>query len=339
MENEDSTPDGKAPRENCLYRQLPDSIVQTYRSCYTDTALQFLAKHPREVYNADEIAAEVGCSNRETIRKGLCRLAKKGIVERTQKGFYRYSSNPKMGVVDMMIHSSRIGIENLRFINRNVRKGGTGAPSDSVPRHGNDTDATPVETGVQTVQTVPGQFPDNYVNMRQGFPIKLRTGQEITWGIDNWGTETIMFKAGGAAPFSIDHIIDYLERFMLEGLGPGWDRVSIEWNFDSKRVLISEPVTFQIAQGELLKFYQHNGVARLEGVSRTVVGFPDTLLALIEVSERGQGSRALKEVEKMKSRLSQVEKDTRMNNNLVYSLSDRVHGIGKKPQRKERPLV
>jgi hypothetical protein len=317
-------------------RTLPDV---TYRSSSTDKALEFLAKNPGSIYHADEIAAEIKCPNRETVRQGLCRLVRKGRVERTQKGFYKYCSSPKVGLVDEYIKASRIGIENLRFIKKSVTRGGTGAPRDTVTQHNYDNPVTPAETGVQTVQTVTGQFPDSSIVMKMGYPIQLRTGQEVIWGTDEWGTEIIMFKAGGNGPFSLDLVIFLLERFMLEGLGPEWDRVSIEWNMDSKKFSVAQPVTYQVAYGELLKFYQHNGVARLEGINRTVVGFPDTLMALIEASEKGHGRQALKEVEKMKSRLSQVEKDTRMNNNLVHSLSDRVHGMGKKPVRKERPLV
>ena len=88
----------------------------------------------------------------------------------------------------------------------------------------------------------------------------------------------------------------------------------------------------------MLKLYQHGGLARLEGVNRQTVGFPETLTALREVYERGQGELAMKELEKMSKRVDQVEKDARMNNNLVHSLSDRVNSMGKKG-RKERPLV
>jgi hypothetical protein len=147
----------------------------------------------------------------------------------------------------------------------------------------------------------------------------------------------ILFVASGHPPFPLELIFHLITELKKEGLGEDWWQVSQEWDFDSKKFSVKEPVKFQIAERQLLKFYQHGNMARLEGVDHRVLSITDSLLCLNEVYERGMGRTALKEVEKMKNRLNLIEKDCKMNNNLVRSLSDRVHS--RKAPRRERPLT
>jgi hypothetical protein len=314
----------------------------------TQAVIQYLARHPKSTYSPAEIAESLSL-NIELVRKILSRLSSSGKnsgpVERVMRGFYRYAPEKKpKSLLDQIIESGRVGIENLSLYSKNVRKGYTPSQSDTedIPQTGHTPDSSGNE-GIDPNRTQPDtdrtQSDMRVPEAKKGFPWRLPTGQEVQWWQYQNGAEMIIFTSNGSYPFPVETVLLLFEQLKKKGLNDGWERTSIEWNIDSKRFSIAEPVSYQVSEAEMLKLYQHGGLARLEGVNRQTVGFPETLTALRDVYERGQGELALKELEKMKKRVELIEKDNRMNNNLVHSLSDRVHGMGKKPTRKERPLV
>jgi len=178
--------------------------------------------------------------------------------------------------------------------------------------------------------------------MREGYPLIMPTGQEVQWfRYPGNGTEMILFLALGHPPFPLELIFHLIERLKGEGLGDDWEQVSQEWDFDSRKYSVPDPVKFQVAEQQLLKFYQHGNMARLEGVDHRCISISDALLCLNEVYERGQGKTALTKVVRVEKDVKDLMNDNRRLNNYLLSLSNRVHEMQdrKKGKRKERPLI
>jgi len=151
----------------------------------------------------------------------------------------------------------------------------------------------------------------------------------------------ILFIANGHPPFPLELAFYLLEALKREGLGDGWDRVSLEWDFDSKRFSVAEAVTFQVSEAQLLKFYQHGNTARLEGADRRILSLDDTFLCLNEAWDRTTAKAAMREATRLRKDVNGIAADNRKLNNYLTSLSDRVHSMDdkKKGRRTERPLI
>jgi hypothetical protein len=330
--------------------------------------IQLLAKHPHDEFAPGEIVKELGTGTRESILRILTRLAGSGKgsgpVERSHRGYYRYCSEKHPPILDEIALSGRIGIENLTLV-KSVASfkyeaclfGDTGPKRTPDPKGETDTERTNGQTDTQTdtirtreeesVRTVSvstssdGPPIQDKPSPRPGYPHLLPTGQEVQWWIYPNGTEMIIFVANGRPAFPIETVLLLMEGLKKDGLGGEWERVSLEWNIDSKRFTIAEPVSFQVTEKELLKFYQHGFMARLEGVDRRLISFEDTLLCLVEVYEKGHGRTALKEVTKMKKEVKELTDGMRLMQNVHRSLSNRVWALEPKSrrQRKDRPLI
>ena len=309
----------------------------------TERVIQHLAKNPHDEFTRDQLAQELG-ADPGTVKRILSRLASSGKgggpVERSHRGFYRYCEDKAPPILDEITQSGRVGIENLTLCKKpsgTCPLGDTGPKGTPDPKGERDTEGTKgqgdIERDTKGTRDPPAPRP--------GYPFVLPTGQEVQWWVYPNGTEMIIFVANGRPAFPIETILLLIERLKGEGLNGEWERVSLEWNIDSKRFTVAEPVSFQVTEKELLKFYQHGFMARLEGVDRRLISFEDTLLCLVEVYERGHGRTALKEVTRMKKEVKELTDDVRLMKNVHRSLSDRVWALEPKSrrERRTRPLV
>lgn len=317
--------------------------------------IQFLARHPEQDFCVAEIAEALGEKNHETLYRILSRKASpgkgSGPVRKTRRGYYQYSLEEKIPLIDQFTRSSRFGIENwilkkeLTSLNTtHVLRGYTPSQSDTDLTPQSDTNRTPKKNAqVAKSDTSDTQSDTNRTPiMKEGYPLVMPTGQEVQWfRYPGNGTEMILFLALGHPPFPLELVLHLIEALKKEGLDESWEQVSQEWDFDSRKYSVLDPVKFQVAEQQLLKFYQHGNMARLEGVDHRCISISDALLCLNEVYERGQGRTALKKVVKAEKDIRDLMNDNRRMNNYLMSLSNRVTEMRdrKKGKRKERPLV
>jgi hypothetical protein len=300
--------------------------ISPYRA---DAVFQVLADNPELEFNAWGIAEKLGSVNVNGISKDLIRMAGSGKgsrqVKKTLRGFYQFSKDPKEPLLDQIRQSGSFGIENLVFSKKLMTGANLG---DTLPQilTTPKVEFSQIRTMGGNSHQIPTKRNGSEWSLRHGFPWQFRTGQKVEWWNYPTGTEMIVFSANGSGKFSLDLVLHLIDKLRDLGLDNTWEQVSREVVIDNKQFTISEPITFQVAEKQLLKFYQHGNMARLEAVNRKALSFEDAALVMAEMYERSQGRQAIKRVTKIEDILDQVMIEQKRQGNYVKSLSNYVHG-------------
>lgn len=308
-----------------------------------EAVIRILADNPDREYNAWGIAEKLGSDRIHHIRVALNRMAGfgkgQGPVKRTTRGFYQYCQDKKEPLLDQIRRSGRFGIENLAFTKtsaRHVILGDTPPQLSTTPK-GELSSTKHLEKELELIkhQISTEKAGGEWVH-RLGYPRQLRTGQEVLWMIHpERGEEWIIFKANGSGPFSLDLVEYLIEEMKGQGLGEEWMRTSMELNVDTNRITLAEPVTFQAHENQILKFYQHGGVARLEVADRRKVPYDEAFRLLLDLNDRAHGRQALKRVGELEGVIEELQGGQRRLENLHRNLSDKFH----KGQTKQKKIT
>ncbi len=285
-------------------KRVTDKSVTKLSTC----VLEVLESNKEYEWSPKEVALELH-ANPSSIRKILDRLQSMGKgggpVIRTGYGLYQYSADKNGQLSTLILHSGRVGIENLTYVILEAR----------YPE---------CQTEITEKIIEPGSKCDKLPSMKPGYPRHLPTGQEIRWEIWYKGSERISFVSHGN-PYSIDLMIYLHEEMAIkDGFdGERWKRVSIEVNKDSQTMTLNpECITFKDTYGVLLKSYNHGQQMRNEVADRNPATVKDTLSLFLNYSDNGDGKAALREVRLLRKDLEAVSKDCRLAINIARKIRD-----------------
>ncbi|MGA9405025.1 hypothetical protein [Methanoregula sp.] len=285
-------------------KRVTDKSVTKLSTC----VLEVLESNKEYEWSPKEVALELH-ANPSSIRKILDRLQSMGKgggpVIRTGYGLYQYSADKNGQLSTLILHSGRVGIENLTYVILEAR----------YPE---------CQTEITEKIIEPGSKCDKLPSMKPGYPRHLPTGQEIRWEIWDKGSERISFVSHGN-PYSIDLMIYLHEEMAIkDGFdGERWKRVSIEVNKDSQTMTLNpECITFKDTYGVLLKSYNHGQQMRNEVADRNPATVKDTLSLFLNYSDNGDGKAALREVRLLRKDLEAVSKDCRLAINIARKIRD-----------------
>ena len=304
--------------------------------------VDFLKGHGDQDYTPDEIAEGVGV-DKGIVGRSCRRLAGhgkgSGPVRRTKRGFFQYSDDNKEPVLDQFIKSARPGIENFLIIKcapACVRTPPTPSQTDTMHNTGLDTKRTPpllysTDTADTKTDTKRTPIP------KKGYPILLPSGQRVEWHqYPSSDQEMIHFIADGQGPFPLELILYLIGQLKKDGLDNTWTVVSVEWNFDSRRFSVPDPMQLQVAEGLLMKFYQHGALARLEIADRRPIPSSDIFLTILEAVDRGAGTTALRKAGTLEKMVENIGADNRKLHRWMENLSDKVHDIDRRKRGRPR---
>ena len=282
-------------------------VDKSVTELYTDV-LGVLESNKEYKWTPREISTKLKAKP-ASVRKILTRLQSMGKgggpVIRTGYGVYQYSADKKGQLSTLILHSGRVGIENLIYVTLEAR----------YPECQTEITEKMIETDSKC---------DKLPSMKPGYPRPLPTGQEIRWETWDNGSQRISFISHGN-PFSFDLMI-YLHEEMAQIEGFDWElwkRVSIEVNKDSQTLTLNpECVTFKETYGVLLKSYNHGQQMRNEIADRTPATMKDTLSFFLNHSDNRDGKTALREVRLLRKDLESISKDTQLALNIARKVRD-----------------
>jgi hypothetical protein len=343
--HETDTPRTRVRGQSVLPYHIPSAIIA------------HLKGHSEGVYHFREVAESIGIRNPDTVGRTLRRLSGTGSgagpVMALGNGYFRYSEEEKIPLVDKITQSARVGIEN--FLVQKCAPACTFTPPTPSPR--TRSPDMPADTSRTKFQNPPVDIADTAdtgtdtsrtPSPKPGYPLLLPTGQRVEWHIyPSTGQEQIHFIVNGKSPFPFEFFLYLIEGLRKDGLDNGWWVVSCEGNLDSKKVQICQAVTMEVCEGLIYKLYQHGNFARLEIADRRAVPFGEAFLAILEAADRGMGASALKKAVTVEKTLDDIAADNRKLHRYMDGISERVadmagrrknHGKNGRP-RKEKELI
>ncbi len=231
----------------------------------------------------------------DTIKRILSRLSSSGKgagpVRRLARGLYKYEERDDL---QALVKSGNWKIENLVFVSTGAHPPLKSPPETSPISHSGDT--------INPCIPVP-----------LFGPWTLDTGQVITCEGYKNGTKMLRLSAHGASPFSTEQVLTILFFLRQKGFDiSDWECTSIELNIDSRRHRIDASYTYQVIRGLFIKVYQHGNFGRVELADRRSVPTHEVMKLFQALSNKLDGTEALREVSKLNKRVSKCEKDNQL---------------------------
>ncbi len=275
------------------------SLSHGHSACIT----QYFMDNPDRVIRIKDVVDGTGLQN-DVVRRELSRLAKSGKgsgpIMRLSQGNYRYDPTKGDGSLADLVQSGRWKTENIRIC-KHATKGAPPLLSTSILEQTTDHESGVHDTAIAVKKGW---------TYRQGYPVKLPTGHQITWLHHTSGTEEIWIASNGAPPLSHDALLILLENLEKDGLDPAeeWLCTSIEWNVDSIKQEITNPCTLQVMEGLYYKAYQHGYNARIEIADRRPAPYRELEATLLHLADNHAGITALELGKELDKRVDQIER-------------------------------
>lgn len=268
--------------------------------------ITLLQAEPTRAFTNKEIAEMIG-KNLGAVSRKLSRLVGtgkgSGPVMRISKGFYRYDPSKEEDSWKAFVEREDWKIENLCY----CKKCPNGGTVDIRTR----TEANEIGEFECDSNTYSDITSDTQGTERIRYPIKLPTGQRISWQQHLNGTEVIRISSNGAPPLSHEGLLAIHGFLTADGFNPEeWVCTSIEYNKDSveHRLEGMTALTVQAFEGICLKGYQHKHSLRVEAAFRVPIEAKQVIDILHSINNRMVAQEALRIAKDNKERLKKVER-------------------------------
>ena len=228
-----------------------------------------------------------------------------GPVNHVGHGLYRYAPEKQRESFTEFIRSANLKVENLVFT-KSVRMEAHSIPVSDVREPETLQNRTPADPRIPTA--------------REGYPVTLPTGHQVSWEQYENGNQLIRISANGAPPMSPDTAILLIDRL---GLDDTWKCVSLELNVDSYKHRIDASYSVQTIEGLLLKAYQHGYNTRVEIADRRKVSIREVLDLFHSIAGGIDGKEALKEVASLKKEIKATRQEAGLALNIARQVRDR----------------
>jgi hypothetical protein len=219
-----------------------------------------------------------------------------GPVRRVRHGMYQYAPEKEQDSLRALARSGNWKIENLTFVSLGAHP---------IP-------VSLSKTGPEPAKGTPSDSSQTTPHPNVPYPMKLETGQLVTWEDYQNGTQVIRISANGAPPISPDHAITLIGSLKKFGMDDSWKCVSLELNVDSYRHRIDASYSLQTIEGLFLKAYQHGYNTRLEIADRRDVPIREVLELFHAIAGGMEGKATIRTVKAFETRLQKAEKDARL---------------------------
>jgi hypothetical protein len=251
----------------------------------------------------------------DTVKRELARLSStgkgSGPVRRVEHGLYQYAPEKERQDLRALMRSGNWKIENLVFVSLGAQ-GGAVSPV---------REPETLTKGTLSDPTQP--------TSRSGYPWTLPTGQIVTWGHYENGTETIRFSAKGSPPFSPDSVLILIDQLRKDGLNTStWNCTSLELNIDSRQIRFDASYSFQLIEGVILKAYQHGyNNARIEIADRRTAPAREIMELFRAIAAGVEGKETAKRVNALEKQIQKIGETSK----LALSLARKAQNNPAKP--------